>query len=261
MKRFDGSCSPRCTGVKPQGFTLIELLVVIAIIAILAAMLLPALSAARARARSTTCKSNLKSLALAANMYADENNDCLLQVSSSRKYGDGKGILYPYLLLPYLGNDAGYTDVNWGTYEKHMTPGERGVFVCPAAASTPLNKTYQFSYALSDHFSHAALKGERTFWIDRLVNLSSAYTTYKNRAHDLPDVMIFIDNNDDVPASTGTVHSNNFVGGYQNADDGTRHGGKTVNFACVGGHVLEDIPHCYSTSKHGYGPPEKNGSF
>jgi prepilin-type N-terminal cleavage/methylation domain-containing protein/prepilin-type processing-associated H-X9-DG protein len=57
------------------GFTLIELLVVIAIIAILAAMLLPALSRAKRKATSASCLSNLKQLCLAWTMYANDNQE------------------------------------------------------------------------------------------------------------------------------------------------------------------------------------------
>ncbi len=85
------------------GFTLIELLVVIAIIAILAAMLLPALSAARERGRAADCVSKLKNLILQANLYADDNQD--FYFSASPKINGGTAywcgsIVHPF--APYL---------------------------------------------------------------------------------------------------------------------------------------------------------------
>lgn len=88
-----------------RAFTLIELLVVIAIIAILAAILFPVFARAREQARKATCQSNLKQIANAAVMYAQDYDQQLLPMGTMTPAPRGM-IWWSGLIQPYLKNEA-----------------------------------------------------------------------------------------------------------------------------------------------------------
>jgi len=86
-----------------RGFTLIELLVVIAIIAILAAILFPVFTQARAKARQISCLSNVKNLALAQLMYVDDYDGKFPLIAYAAWGPGGREPKFPDNLAPYIG--------------------------------------------------------------------------------------------------------------------------------------------------------------
>lgn len=127
MKHFERESGSKWS-VERAGFTLIELLVVIAIIAILAAMLLPALSKAKSKAIQIQCASNLKQWGLAINMYAGDNLDKFPDLTTPDANG-AKDLSY----MPYSFNTNFYPNYiyknNFGTTTKARA--QNDVLYCP----------------------------------------------------------------------------------------------------------------------------------
>jgi len=128
--------------MRRSGFTLIELLVVIAIIAILAAILFPVFARAREKARQASCNSNLKQLALAGNMYAQDYDERLMQFSLCANGGPG-GCWYRWDLLgPYIKNKQLWicpsrSQMSWAGGEWTNLEFSYGIF-CPTTSGAKL---------------------------------------------------------------------------------------------------------------------------
>jgi prepilin-type N-terminal cleavage/methylation domain-containing protein/prepilin-type processing-associated H-X9-DG protein len=138
------NCLKRPISARRSGFTLIELLVVIAIIAILAGLLLPALSKAKVRAQGIGCMNNTKQLMMAWRMYAEDNSDTL-------PFGYATGANAPYVWVPGILDDATPSAADNWNYETTIKKSilwqycgkSVGIFHCPADTSMGVNNLNQ----------------------------------------------------------------------------------------------------------------------
>ena len=140
-----------------HGFTLIELLVVIAIIAILAALLLPALTRAKVKAQDISCRSNLRQLQLCWQLYVDDNNQALPPTSTWQKGANSWESREPSWAVGDAKDDVSTTNLQRGL----LFPYNRsvGIYRCPADKTAVVGypsvlrtRTYQLDAFLNDWY-------------------------------------------------------------------------------------------------------------
>lgn len=204
-------------------FTLIELLVVIAIIAILAGMLLPALSSARERARSAKCTGNLKQLGVAFWLYSDATGmmpdfDTVIDKTNPEYSNTGGHRYWGEYIAPYLSKEHAYENDLYDVTIK----GGKSSFSCPTAYNKPGNvdfnqwPTYKYrknQISMNHHYA------------------ADVATPYLNTS----STLIFCDGDQD-ENETGSATRGTTRYGNKGYGQGAVHNGY-VNVTCFDGHV------------------------
>ena len=209
------------------GFTLVELLVVIGIIALLIAILMPALSRAREQALRTKCLSNHRQLVTALNMYANENRQSLPFMNSnaleSGNYYNDPGWLYWYRQTPAHDKED---DVMHGMFYKFLNHKE--IYRCPF-------ETPPYSWGVTHNLTSYLMNSK----LNAYPNNGAQFTIYKITQFKATDVVFW--EVDETVSDSGYWND-----GANHHDQGLtmRHGGKGGKSAqggivsCISGHAI-----------------------
>jgi prepilin-type N-terminal cleavage/methylation domain-containing protein/prepilin-type processing-associated H-X9-DG protein len=227
IEQMDCTMNQPRTDRRASGFTLIELLVVIAIIAILAAMLLPALSKSKAKAHGIGCLSNLKQLQVCWIMYAGDYNDKMapnIIGGTSGAWIEGDVLNYPdFTNVVLIQNGLLYP------YSKNA-----GIYVCPAAQPVKPSGARVAAVAVR-HYSIEGRMGGDTTTEQTVLPQYPAYTKTTQVANPGPsDAIVFVEESA-LTIDDGYFAIQDLWSEWQNSPT-VRHA-LSGNFSFVDGHV------------------------
>jgi prepilin-type N-terminal cleavage/methylation domain-containing protein/prepilin-type processing-associated H-X9-DG protein len=229
-----------------RGFTLIELLVVIAIIAILAALIMPALTSAKQKAQQTACLNNLKQLGLGTQTYIDEHEDAFPGIASENMGFNESDWIY------WRTNDPAHP-IEKSPIVAQLSSASPSLFRCPMdkddsdrfASADTANGPYLYSYSLTGYgFVPALLDSDGTInqGMSSAVDPSTGvFTRFKQSAVKNPSQKIMYAEEPgtskawDNPSGTSPINDGRWLPG-QSDPLTCRHGGK-ANVTFADGHV------------------------
>lgn len=216
-----GSPAPK---LRAGGFTLIELMVVIAIIAIVASILLPAISRSKEKGRQINCLNNMRQIGLAFRLYHGDFNDLFPAPGSKQRYGPQPEdwIWWQYGRNITNSSIARYLD---GFNPKMFTcPTDREAFDLQGKGALP-DSPYRYSYSLTSH----DLKGERNIGMATIITVERKVYPYRASMILNPSDKIML-----AEESRATVNDPRFVPSDDKLAD--RHNGR-CNVLFADGHI------------------------